>query len=204
VLKPESWAVLALAAFGIIAAVFAFARTPREQRFRVRRRSVEEMLADSPPAARAVIIRADRRRALLRDLPWLLALLPLAFFALWIQVTHGDDCAALFGVGRPRLLLAGFFFVAPLLALAVSLLTAGQAISALRSGYWPPLDTPQYRDTLATAGPLVRLRAVAMLALLPLLLALLAYGYAQLGREGSIGKLIEQVVKSEAGCVARR
>jgi len=202
-LKPESWAVLAIALFGIIAAGFAFARTPREQRFRVRAASVEERLAKAPPEAKAVIIRADRRRALLRDLPWLLAMLPLAAFAIWLQATRGDACAALFGVGRTRLLLVGFFIVAPLLALAVSALSASQAVSSLRSGYWPPLDAPQYADTLATAGPRVRKRAIAMLVLLLLLLAMLAYCYAQLGREGYVGKLIEWAGKSEATCAGR-
>jgi hypothetical protein len=68
-LKPESWAVIAVAAFGIVAAIFAFLRTPPEQRLRMRPPSLDERLAQAPPEARAVIIRADRRRALRRDLP---------------------------------------------------------------------------------------------------------------------------------------
>jgi hypothetical protein len=151
-----------------------------------------------------VIIRADRRRALRRDLPWLLAMLPLAAFAIWLKATHGDACAALFGVVRARLLVGSFFILSPLLAVAVSLLMARQAVSVLRGGYWPPLDTPQYTDTLATTGPRVRLRAIAMLALLPALLAMLAYSYAQLARGPGLGKLIQWSGKPEPACAARR
>ena len=203
-LRPESWAVIAVAIMGIIAAGFAFARTPREQRLRVRAPSLEERLAQAPPSAKAVIIRADRRRAFLRDLPWLLAALPLAAFAIWIKATRGDTCAELFGIGRQRLLVECFFTVVPLLVGVVCLFTIKQAVSALRGGYLPPLDMPQYTDTVATTGPRVRLRAITLIVLMAAALGMIAYGYAQLAQFAVPRKLIEQAGKSEAACVARR
>jgi hypothetical protein len=203
-LRPESWAVIATAGFGIIAAVFAFARTPREQRLRVRAPTLQERLAQSPPEAKAVIIRADRRRALLRDLPWLLAALPLAAITLWNKATHGEACAELFGIGRQRLLVGSFFYAVPVLVVVASLLTARQAVSVLRGGYWPPLDTPVYTDTLATTGPRARLRAIALLVLLAAALPLLAIGYAQLAQLPNIGKLVLNADAPAAACVAKR
>ena len=202
-LRPESWAVVATAAAGIIAAFFAFLRTPPGQRMRVRPPSLEERLAEAPAEARAVIIRADRRRAFRRDLPWLLAAVPVAAFALWLSSTEGDACAALFGVGRMRLVVASFFVVPPLFVAMVLLQAARQAVSVLRGGYWPPLDTAVYIDTLATSGTRARLRAVGLLLASVLATAVLAYGYTWSAQFAGGGKLWERVAAKEAACATR-
>lgn len=199
-LKPESWAVIATAALGIVAAVMAFIRTPSAQRMRVMQPSLEQRLAESPPEARAVIIRADRRRAFRRDLPWLLAALPLLAFALWFEATRGDACASLFGVGRMRLVTWAFFTV-PVLVVAVACLTTlRQTLAILRGGYWPPLDTPVYADTLATTGPRVRLRAIGLLVLMLAFLGMVAYGYLQSARFLDTGKIWHRVAQAELAC----
>jgi len=204
VLKPESWAVLATAALGIAAAIVAFLRTPREQRFRVRAPTVEQRLAAAPPQSRAVIIRADRRRAFRRDLPWLIAALPLAAFALWFEDTRSDACATLFGVGRLRLVVWALIALPPLLVVSASVQTIRQVRSILRGGHWPPLDSAVYVDTLATSGPWVRLRAIGLLVLLVAALAMIAFGYWQAAAFASDGSLWQRISAFEAACVGHR
>ena len=202
-LKPESWAVIAVALFGIIAAVFAYARTPADQRNRLPPKNLEERLAASPPEARAVIVRADRRRALRRDLPLLISCVPLAAFAIWLHLTHGQECASLFGLPRLRLLVWSFFTVMPALLLFACLVSVRQAVSVLRGGYWPPLEMPQYVDTLAIGGRVARLRAISLLVMIALLLATMAYGYAGLERFPGARKLLAAADAQAATCPAR-
>ena len=178
-LKPESWFILAVALLGMIAAVVAYLRTPADKRNRFSRPSAEELLAASAPADKAVIIRADRRRAYRRDLPQLVLLVPVAAVAMWIEVTHGNPCASLLGIGRTRLALGALFVIPPVLVLTALVVVIVPSVRALRGGYWPPLDTAVYRDTLAITGRKVRLRAFAALLLFGLLLPVLAYSYAR-------------------------
>ena len=200
-LKPESWAVIAVATFGIVAAVFAYLKTPPARRRRWLGPTAEERLAASPPGDRAVIIRADRRRAFRRDLPWFIALLPVAALAIWFEGTHGNPCASLFGVGRTRLALAAVMVMPPVLVAAAGAVAIVQAVRAFRGGYWPPLDTPVYTDTLAISGTKVRLRAVAVLLLFAALLALLAVGYVRSAEFLIEGKLGARLTQTEAKCL---
>lgn len=202
-LRPESWAVIAIACAGIIAAGFAYARTPPEQRRRVRQRSIEERLAASAPESRAVIIRADWRRALRRDLPWLLATIPLLAFAAWFEVTRGEACASLFGVSRTRIAVSTFFVAPPLMAIVAILVASWQAVAAFRGGYWPPLDRPTYADTLAVSGRAVKLRALGLLALSLLAAGLIAYGYARSAELFGTDKLWARLAATEARCGPR-
>ena len=202
-LRPESWAVIATAAAGIIAALFAFLRTPPEQRMRVRLPSLEERLAATHPDSRAVIIRADRRRALRRDLPVLVACVPVAAFALWLSFTQGDACAGLFGVGRMRLLVGALFVVPPVFAALALLQGVRQSLAVFRGGHWPPLDTAVYTDTLAIAGRLARLRAIGLVVLSVAALATLAYGYAGAAQFFGGDKVRDRIAATEAACAAR-
>jgi hypothetical protein len=203
-LRPESWAVIAVALFGMIAAGFAYARTPADQRNRMPPRNLEARLAACPPEARAVIVRADRRRALRRDLPWLLLSVPMAAFAIWLQATHGNQCASLLGVTRLQLLVWSFFTVMPALLLFACVASARQALAVLRGGYWPPLDMPQYVDTLAIGGRVARLRAISLLVVIVLAVAMMAYGYVRLEQFPGVRKLLAAADASTAGCAAGR
>jgi hypothetical protein len=201
VLRPESWAVLVTAAAGIAAAVIAFAKTPADQRLRVRRRSLEERRAACPPDERAVIIPRDWRRALRRDLPWLLATLPILAFGMWFESTQGEPCASLFGMGRTRLAVLSLGILAPLVAIAACVQCVLQVRAVLRDGYWPPRDTAQYVDTLARAGRPARCHATAVVAALVLLLGVLGWGAVQVAGFVGQGKLWEKLAASEAACV---
>ena len=199
-LRPESWAVIATAAAGIALAVVAFIRTPPEQRLRVLRPDVEAQLKASPPEAQAVIIRADRQRALRRDVPILLLTLPVAALFLWIDATQGQACANLLGYNRMRIAIWLLLALPPLLVLAACFATAKQCLLVLRDGYWPPLDSPQYVDTLAVKGGAVRRRAILSLALLALVCATIGYGYVRFNSFPLTSKLLERVGAVEASC----
>lgn len=199
-LRPEAWAVLAVAVVGIAAAVIAFLGTPRDQRLRIGQPGLEARRAACPPEQRAVIIRRDWRRALRRDLPWVLASLPILAFGLWFEATQGEACASLFGLGRPRLAVLLLGTLAPLLAIAACVQCIFQVRAVRKGGYWPPLDTAQYVDTLARAGRPARLRVIGLVAALLVLLGTLAWGVTQvaglLGRAG----VWEKLAASEAAC----
>ena len=200
-LRPESWAVIGTAVVGITAAVMAFLKTPPEKRGRLRAPTIEERLAACPPEEGARIVRGDWRRALRRDLPWLIVFLPLAALSSWLTSTEGQECATLFGVGRFRLMVVGFLGVVPVLLMSSSLQVAYHAVLSLRTGYWPPLAWAQYRDTIARAGRAARYRAVAVLVFFALTVAMTVYAYAQF-LSAFDGKLWLRVASTEAACPA--
>jgi len=202
-LKPESWVVLAFALFGIVAAAFAYARTPADKRNRIGPPGIEERLAACAPADKAVVIRADWRRALRRDLPTLLLTLPCLAFTAWLRATKGDACASLFGLGRTSLVYYSFFVLVPVALLGTAVVAGLQAMRAWRGGYWPPLDTATYVDTIAISGPKVRMRAIALLALMALTVGVLAAGYAGFARFGGERFLGARMAAAQADCAAR-
>jgi hypothetical protein len=201
-LRPESWAVIGTAVVGITAAVMAFLKTPPEQRLRVRVPTLEERLTACPPGEGARIVRGDWRRALRRDLPWLMAMLPLLAFGVWLEATQGQACAALFGWSRPRLMLVSVATLVPLMVAVAGVHAIRQAVAVLRGGYWPPLDWAQYTDTLARAGRTARWRAISMIVAFVLLLGVMGYGYLQFSQLTQ-GKLWRGIEAAEADCRAK-
>ena len=200
-LRPESWAVIGTAVVGITAAVMAFLKTPPEKRGRLRAPTIEERLAACPPEEGARIVCGDWRRALRRDLPGLLALLPVLAFGLWLEATQGQACAELFGWSRPRLMLLSLAILVPLMVVVVGAHAIRQAIAVLRGGYWPPLDWAQYTDTLARGGRIARWRAIQVIVVFVLLLGMIAYGYTQFAQLTQ-GKLLPGIEAAEAACRA--
>jgi hypothetical protein len=196
--------VLALALLAAVAAMMAFLKTPPGERFPRARRSLQERLAASPADAQAVILRGDWRRALRRDAPWLVAALPLALLAFWFEATRGDACAALFGASRTRIAVLGLVYGLPVLLALTAIPTLREGIRLIRGGHWPPLDSVPYVDTLAVAGPRIRLRGWVMCAALLLAFGLLAYGYASVGQLLGGRDLDALLDTAEANCRAPR
>lgn len=192
--------IIFLGVIGISAAIMAFFMTPPEKRFRYKPRTLEERRAACSPDAQAVIIKGDWRKALKREAWWLPALLPLIALAVWTKLTDGESCAMLFGFSRSSIAIFFIAFGTPLMVLAAFFTAIKNGISLIRGGYWPPLDTVPFVDTLAKKGRWVRLQGW-YLCLIPFVMtALLVYSFVsfnELMGEYTFWSLIEKI---EADC----
>lgn len=162
----STWIVLALAVFAVAAAIVAFLRTPREQRYRgVRLAPLGEQLKNLPDSAQAVIIKGNRRQALVRAVPFIFIGLVLVGFSAWSKNAGGPECVRFLGVNAAYISLLIFCYGLPIVFLAASFVFFGMGMKTIRTGYFPPLDSVVFRDTIAKKGTASTFRGVALVVL---------------------------------------
>lgn len=168
------WIIVALAVLGTGAAIVAFLKTPRAQRYQGS--SLEERLKRYPPSAQAVIIKADRKRALRKALPYIVCALPPGLFVLWIGHTPHAGCDTLLGVNVAYLAMLPLCYGLPVGLFLVALSGAWMGMRTLRTGYFPPLDAAVFANTIATKGALARIRGTALIVLPFVMLYIISLG----------------------------
>ena len=172
----SSWPIVAIAAFGVIAAIIAFLRTPRELRYLgiSRAKSLEEKLKDLPESACAVIIKRDRKRALIESIPYVLIGIMLLSPLLALKLTNHPECVNIFGFNMMYIILMLVFYGIPIGFFVASLLLLKIGIKTIKTGYFLPLDTAVFNDTIAKKGRLSLLRGITSLVF-PILTLFLVY-----------------------------
>ena len=98
----------------------------------------------------------------------------LTIFAIFLDITDDTKCTNLFGINVSIIALVEISYVIPILALIATLLCGEVGIRSLKSGYYPPLDSVKYSDTIAKKGLMSIIRGVA-LVLSPLLGVFIVY-----------------------------
>ena len=194
-------AIVALAIMGVAAAITAFLRTPRERRYRfVSAPSLEERLKDCPESMQAVIIKGNRRRWLLKSAPHIFIGAVLFAFTFWSKNTTNVQCAHLLGFNAAYIWLLLFSYGLPIGYLAMSLPVLQMGLKTIKTGYFPPLDSVVFRDTMAKKGAISTLRGVVLLVL-PVLTLFVVYlgnnAYTSFAEGKSMYEIVE---KLEAKC----
>jgi len=144
----RSLVAVLLACLGIGAALIAFFRTPRERRFTVSS-SLEEQLEIIPEKAQAVIIRGNKRAALLRSTPAIIAFGISLIFVIIIKNESPTECSRVFWVNLSYASLLIMLYVVPAGMLLFSIAPIGTSIKTLKTGYYPPLDSIMFNDAIA-------------------------------------------------------
>lgn len=167
--------VLGFAVLGIGAAVIHILQTPRKERYWFhRQKPMTEQLVAYPENVEAVLVKGDKKRFLLLCSPVILIGAPLIIFTVFLHVTDEAICTNLFGINVSIIALVEISYVVPILALIATLLYCEVGIRSLKSGYFPPLDSVLFSDTIAKKGFVSRIRGVAFV-LSPLLGIFLVY-----------------------------
>ena len=189
----NTWVVIAFATLGVAAAIAAFIATPRERRYRVVPRvSLEEQLKNCPESAQAVIIKGNKRRALLKSAPYILVGFVLVGFALWNKNTSNPECVQLLGLSTAYVWLLLLFYGLPIGCFILSLLFVGTGIKTIKMGYFPPLESVVFRDTIAKKGTISKLRGFALITLPVFTLCVMYFGINAY-MEVADGKNIQQI-----------
>ncbi len=196
-----TWAITAFAVLGIGAAIANFLKTPRERRYRgIPAPSIEERLKACPASAQAVIIRADKKRALIKAAPYVVLALPPTLFVLWLRTVSYPECARLleFNAAYLSLLLVCYGLPVGLFILSLSFFPTG--IRTVRTGYYPPLDAAVFSDTIAKKGAPSIIRGVMLLAFPISMLIGVSVGN-DIYTASASGKSMQQIVeKMESKC----
>ena len=200
--EMNTWVVIGLAVLGIAAAIAAFLRTPPERRYRVfyPNISLEEQLKACPKSAQAVLVKGNKKRTLVKSAPYIFIGTILVGFSLWSKNTGNPECVRLLDINAAYISLLLVCYVLPVGFLAVSLLLFGTGTRAVRAGYFPPLDSAVFRDTIAKRGPVSTARGVVLLVL-PIFAGFVVYlgndAYAQVAGGKNMHEIVE---KLEAKC----
>lgn len=164
--EMSTWIITALATLGVAAAIVGFLKTPRERRYRnAPTASIEEQLKEFPESAQAVIIKGNKRRSLLKSAPYIFIGFLLTGFSLWGKNTSHPECVKLLGLNASYIWMLLFCYGLPIGLFILSFLFLGTGLKTIKTGYFPPLDSTVFRDTIAKKGIIPTLRGVTLLAL---------------------------------------
>ncbi|MBI5612719.1 MAG: hypothetical protein HY942_06615 [Gammaproteobacteria bacterium] len=162
----STWLIISLAAMGVAAAIAAFLKTPRERRYRgTPPVPLEEQLKVLPVSTQAIIIKGNKRRALIKSAPYIFIGIVLVGFSLWSKSTNNPECVRLLGINAAYISLLLFCYGLPIVFLVVSLPYLVTGIKTIKTGYYPPLDSVVFSDTISKKGALSTFRGITLLAL---------------------------------------
>lgn len=171
----STWLIVSLAAMGVAASVAAFLKTPKEQRYRgIPPVPLEEQLKALSASTQAVIIKGDKRRALIKSSPYIIIGILLVGYTLWSKNTSHLECVRILGVNTAYISLLQFCYGLPIGILAVTLSYVGSGFKTIKTGYFPSLDSIVFRDTIAKKGRLSKFRG-AVILILPVFALFLVY-----------------------------
>jgi hypothetical protein len=164
------WPIVALAIVGVAGALFAFLKTPVSERYKItftRKKSIAEELASYPESARAVLIKGNKKKAILSALPYSWYFVLLVAVTFYIGHVDENQCVDLFGINTSLWALLVFCYGMPVGLVLVSLFHVRTGVQSIVSGYFPPLESVHFNDTIAKKGTLSLIRGW-LLVLLPL------------------------------------
>jgi hypothetical protein len=172
----STWIILGLAGLGIISAIIAFLKTLRNQRYRFTTPQIpiEERLAACPKSAEAVIIKADKRRFLVRFVPALIVAVSYGFLNMWAKQFAEPQCAKLFAFSLGYISTVMMLYFMPLGLFVISIDSIRKGIKILKTGYFPLLDSVHFQDTISQKGIQSKLQGV-FFVLIPILFLICAY-----------------------------
>lgn len=168
----SSWVIGGIAFLAVIAAITAFVRTPSSERYKIvtPHKSIEKQLQSYPPSTQAVIIRSNKKLWLTKNSPLLLFCIMSLGLILWQKSMAGDACAGFMGLSSMHIALLYICYVLPVAVFVFGCVCFKMALKALRSGYFPPLDSILFVDTIASKGVLSKI--MGLLALMIFICAL--------------------------------
>jgi len=174
--------ILLLVIVAVILSVVAFLKTPSEKRFQVNRVDLQQRMAALPEACEAKLLKADRPKFIRRFWPFILIGLMLALLSTYLQFSQNPLCDRLFGISHTILNLWVVFLSFPLVIFIFSIYFALMGLRSLRSGYFPPLGTLVFNDTIAKKGRSSNIRAVLLIAMPFILMGMLVIVYQVLNQ----------------------
>jgi hypothetical protein len=201
----SSWIVISFSILGISAAIIAFLKTPKEKRgikaaFRLNY-SAEERFKACPAKAEAVIIKSNKKLALIKAFPYLIVPPIFTAFALWMKSVAANGCARLFDINIVQLSLILLCYVLPIEIFIGSLIMLKIGIKTLKTGYFPPLDTVVFFDTVSTKGFFSISRGLVAI-IFPLLAAICVYFGNNLYQELNQGSAAAMTKLIESKCTS--
>ncbi len=161
------WLTLIFTALTIalIAAIYAFLKTPKDKRNPKLSVVLEEQLKKLPEKAQATIIKGNKKSALIKFSPFYIYGFMLLCYAIWVDNIENIQCVKLLGINAAYLTLLMFCYILPITFLAISFAMFNTGIQTIKKGYYPPLNAVVFSDTIAKKGLLSKSRGYLLLIL---------------------------------------
>ncbi len=163
-----TWIIAMLAFFGVMGAVIAFFQTSSERRYKFRGAlhvSLEEQLKDCSANAQAVIIKSNKKLWLARNSALMLLGTLLFGISVWQKNAATHECATLLGLNTKHVSLLLACYVIPIAVFVGSLFFFRTGVKTIKTGYYPPLDSIVFVDTITKKGLLSSARGFILMTL---------------------------------------
>ncbi len=137
---------------------------------------LQQKVNSYPKKYKAIIIPGNRKEAFLSSLPHIVYFGSLALIILYItRILDNPLCTTIFGINSVLVLIAIGLIGLPLGLIGLSLSDIKKGIEAFKTGYYPPLNSIQFKDTIAVKTTFSKIKG-ALIVLLPILM-ILSYLY---------------------------
>ena len=192
------WLIVIVAIIGVVLAMVAFIRTPKEEKFKLKpkQKTILEELESTPKNQMEKLIKGDKKKAFLYFLPLMTYFAFIAAMMAYISNVGVDECARILNINTAILSLILFCYGLTTGIFLFSLMYLKTGINTVKTGYFPPLDSVQFRDTIATKGVVSKIRGYVCIALPILSLYFIYYGhytFTQFTKGGGIHELQESI-----------
>ena len=151
-----TWIIVICLILATLIALFLFIKTPkseRTQKFALdsRRTYLEKKLSSYPESAQAVLLKGNSKKAMVRLLPFIFIFVPPILFVIYAtRIVNDPLCDFTFGINTALLAIGLFILALYLVLLIVSGFVMRSAYKTIKTGYFPPLDSVQFADRIAT------------------------------------------------------
>ena len=207
---------LIIVIFTLLALIFTmllFIKTPKKQRtleYSIKKRTeyLKKRVGSYPKEYEATIIIGNKKEAFLSWLPHIVYFLPLIGLTLYTtKILEYPFCTTIFGINAALILIRIGFIGIPIGLFILSLSGIKMGIEAFNTGYYPPLNSIQFNDTIAIKRTFSKIRG-ALIVLLPIII-LLSYLYLYMSFESNFIEVYKDKIKEEcfsrsSACIDKR
>ena len=136
--------------------VYLFFKTPKEQRtweYAISQTNLKvdsEKLKTYDKSKEAVIIKGNKKKAIFKNLPFIIYMIPVTLFTIYLSFVENLLCSFTFGMNNALIILFIAFEVLPFGMFLLSIGWFREGFKIIKTGYFPPLDSVQFFDTIAT------------------------------------------------------
>jgi hypothetical protein len=169
------WIIAFALLFALVFSLYLFFITPKNKRTL----QLEKKRKVYPKSAEAVLIRSDKLKAIKANLPIIIYFTMVGFLGIYTtRIIENPFCESIFGINAGLIMYFIMYYALPFGLFLYTLSLVKDGIKTLKTGYFPPLDSIRFHDTIATKSIFSKIKGLTSIALPFLAFFILGYTHS--------------------------